>query len=245
MSEQAAPDRLWSGIQVSKVVAGTCAAVAAAVLGSYLGVAGTLAGAALASVVGSVGTELFNNSLKRGTKRLQEVAPAFTKVPAAVGTPPVAAATQAENPAHTVVAGAGRKVRWGHVAVAASVLFALSMGVLSIVESVTDKPISATVRNTSGTGTSLFGGKTEDTGKKQPAPATSAEPTPEQTPDDGTSTPDPESSAPADPATDPPATTVPAEPTPTTVETTTQAPVAPEQPADPAQGQQGQETLPE
>ncbi len=31
-----APDRLWSGIQISKVIAGTLAAVAAAVLGFLL-----------------------------------------------------------------------------------------------------------------------------------------------------------------------------------------------------------------
>ncbi|MEV6595683.1 hypothetical protein AB0M36_02340 [Actinoplanes sp. NPDC051346] len=238
MSEQA-PDRLWSGIQISKVIAGTLAAVAAAVLGSYLGVAGTLAGAALASVVGSVGTELFNNSLKRGTRQLQTVAPSFIKAPAAVGTPPVAAATEQENPAHIVPPRARRRIRWGHAALAACALFALSMGAVSLIEAFTDKPISATVRQTSGTGSTLFGGRS-DTGKDEKKPKTSV-PSPDS-PTEETSTPDPSTSeAPTDAPQQPPATTTPVTPEPTT-EATTQAPGAggasdPDQPADPKEPQ--------
>src|SRR3712207_3098225 len=97
-----APDRLWSGIQLSKVVAGTLAAVSAAVIGSFLGVAGTLAGAAIASIVGSVGTEIYQRSLDRGAKKLQTLAPTFVKAPAAIGTPEVAAATEEDSPSHTV-----------------------------------------------------------------------------------------------------------------------------------------------
>ncbi|OJF13062.1 hypothetical protein [Couchioplanes caeruleus] len=252
MSEQA-PDRLWSGIQISKVIAGTLAAVAAAVLGSYLGVAGTLAGAALASVVGSVGTELFNNSLKRGTKRLQTVAPTFVKVPAAVGTPAVAAATAQENPAHTVAPRPRRKIRWGHVALAACALFALSMGAVSLIEAFTDKPISATVRHTSGNGTTLFGGR-DDSSPKTPVTPSPKESTTEEAPTGETSTPDPSTSEP--PATDAPqetpTTTAPVTPEPTT-EATTQAPgpgaaAEPDEPGqqvDPGREQEEQEAATE
>ncbi|GGQ55732.1 hypothetical protein [Couchioplanes azureus] len=237
MSEQA-PDRLWSGIQISKVIAGTLAAVAAAVLGSYLGVAGTLAGAALASVVGSVGTEVFNNSLKRGTKHLQTVAPAFVRAPAAVGTPPVAAATVQENPAHTVAQPPPRKIRWGHVVLAACALFALSMGAVSVVEAFTDKPLSATVRHTSGTGTTLFGGR-DDAGEKDESPRTPASeaPSPGTAPADEESTGDPApSQAPSDVPQEPPATTAPATPEPTTEATT--GPPVPNGLNEPGQGDQ-------
>ncbi|MEV8508256.1 hypothetical protein AB0368_26035 [Actinoplanes sp. NPDC051475] len=234
MSEHA-PDRLWSGIQISKVIAGTLAAVAAAVLGSFLGVAGTLAGAALASVVGSVGTELFNNSLKRSTKHLQTVAPAFIKVPAAVGTPPVAAASEDENPSHTVAAEPGRRIRWGHIGLAALTLFVLSMGALSVFEAITDKPISATVRNTSATGTTLFGsgGKSDD--EEKPSPKVSQTPS-----DEESSTPDPSSSESAgtDTPEETPATT---EPTPDSTQTTTQAP----EQTPPADGQPDQQIAPQ
>ncbi len=78
-----APDRLLSGPQLTKLVAGTLAAVSAAAIGSFLGVAGTLIGAAVASVVGSLGTEIYQRSLKRGATKLQTLAPAFVKAPAA------------------------------------------------------------------------------------------------------------------------------------------------------------------
>jgi hypothetical protein len=217
MSEQA-PDRLWSGIQISKVIAGTLAAVTAAVLGSFLGVAGTLAGAALASVVGSVGTEIFNNSLKRSTKHLQTVTPAFIKTPAAVGTPPVAAAVAEEKPSHTVIPEPPRKLRWGHIGLAALTLFVLSMGALSVFEAFTDKPISATVRHIPASGTTLFGNTKEkpDEDSKQ-APSVSENPSDNESADPDTTS--SESPAPEETST----TTEPArEPT---TEATTQAPV--------------------
>ena len=99
--KQQPPDRFWSVVDIPKTLAGALAAVCAAVVGSYLGVAGTLVGAAVASVVGSVGTEIYGRSLERGAKKLQTLTPSFVRAPAAVGTPPVAAATAADSPSHT------------------------------------------------------------------------------------------------------------------------------------------------
>ena len=94
-----APDRLWSGIDLTRILGGALAAVCAAVAGSFLGVAGTLVGAAVASVIGSVGTEIYSRSINKGTKKLQStLAPTFIKAPAAVGTPPVEAATDEDSP---------------------------------------------------------------------------------------------------------------------------------------------------
>ena len=188
---EAAPDRLWSGIQVSKVVAGTLAAVTAAVLGSFLGVAGTLAGAAMASVIGSVGTELFNNSLKRGHKHLATVAPTFVKVPAAIGTPPVAAATDDENPAHTVpddevatpaASGpvtSGKPIRWKPVLVGAAAVFVIAMGAIFAVEAIAGEPLSKITTGHSTGSDSTFGslvGNNSDDEDTTPAVTTSTSP---------------------------------------------------------------------
>ncbi|GAA2477071.1 hypothetical protein [Winogradskya humida] len=193
MTEQA-PDRLWSGIQISKVVAGTLAAIAAAVLGSFLGVAGTLAGAALASVVGSVGTEIFNNSLKRGTKTLQTVAPTFIRAPAAIGTPAVAAATEEDNPAHTVPDDAvvedaavpavkpRQKIRWGHIGLAAAVLFVLSMGTISVIEAFTKKPLSASVTGSTATGGTLWPKSNNSSSNDDESPSTKTSTAPSEAP---------------------------------------------------------------
>jgi cytoskeletal protein RodZ len=197
MSEQAAPDRIWSGIEFSKVIAGTLAAVTAAVIGSFLGVAGTLIGAAVASVVGSIGTEIYQRSLHRGAKRLSEIAPTFVKMPAAVGTPPVAAATEEESPSHTVPVKPRKPFRWGHAALAAVVLFALTMGAISLFEAFTDKPLSATVKNQTATGSTLFGNNSsEEEKKKAPATEVSSKPDTSEAPQPGESTkPDDTSSA--------------------------------------------------
>nr|BFE69134.1 hypothetical protein GCM10020092_024350 [Actinoplanes digitatis] len=181
MSEHAT-DRFWSGIEVSKVIAGTLAAVTAAVVGSFLGVAGTLAGAAVASVVGSLGTEIYHRSLNRGAKRIGAIAPTFVKVPSAVGTPPVAAATKQENPSRTVPPR--RNIRWRHVAVASAALFVLAIGALTMFELMTGRSMASTVGTTSSSTTSvgsLFGG---GSGKSAvtPTPENSEAPAVDETP---------------------------------------------------------------
>jgi hypothetical protein len=181
MSEQAT-DRFWSGIEISKVIAGTLAALTAAVVGSFLGVAGTLAGAAVASVVGSLGTEIYHRSLNRGAKRIGAIAPTFVKVPSAVGTPPVPAATKQESPSHTVPPR--RNIRWRHVAVASAALFVLAMGSLTIFELMTGRSVASTVGTTSSSTTSvgsLFGGGPRKPAVT-PAPENSPAPAVEQTP---------------------------------------------------------------
>ncbi len=183
MSEHA-PDRIWSGIEISKVIAGTLAAVTAAVIGSFLGVAGTLAGAAVASVVGSVGTEIYQRSLNRGAKRLSTIAPTFVKVPAAVGTPEVAAATEEESPSHTVAPR--RNIRWGHVALAATALFVLAIGSLSVFELVAGKSVASAVGGPSSgksTVSSVFGDDSADEPAVTPSTDTSPTPTDEPTTD--------------------------------------------------------------
>jgi len=54
-----------SGLRIAQVLAAALAAVTAALLGSTLGVAGTVIGAGVASVVSTVGSELYLRSLER------------------------------------------------------------------------------------------------------------------------------------------------------------------------------------
>src|SRR3954453_5102399 len=150
MTEQA-PDRLWSGIDMTKTIAAALAAVCAAVVGSFLGVAGTLVGAAVASIVGSVGTEIYQRSLNKGAKKLQTLAaPTFVKAPAAVGTPPVAAASEEDSPSHTVPEKPPRQIRWGRIAMVAGALFVLAMGTITVAEVITGKSVASTLGNSTG-----------------------------------------------------------------------------------------------
>jgi hypothetical protein len=211
MSEHA-PDRIWSGIEITKVIAGTLAAVTAAVIGSFLGVAGTLAGAAVASVVGSVGTEIYQRSLHRGAKRLSTIAPTFVKAPAAVGTPEVAAATEEDLPSHTVPEPVRkRQPRWGRVAMLAGAVFVLAMGAIWMSEKAFGEPLSTKVGVTDTTGTSLGNAVGNNSSTDRPAPAPSVAP----------------SEQPATDATDDPEPTATTEPTATPTDTTTEPTTAP------------------
>jgi hypothetical protein len=181
MTEQA-PDKVWSGIDIPKTIAGALAAVCAAVIGSFLGVAGTLIGAAVASIIGSVGTEIYARSIRHGRKKLETLAPTFIKAPAAVGTPEVAAATEEDSPSHTAPPPR-RQIRWARVAMIAGALFVLAMGSLTIAELVTGKSVASTVGN-STKATTTFGGLFDSgTSSSDSTPTTtpSATPTPTDT----------------------------------------------------------------
>jgi len=226
MSEHA-PDRIFSGINFPKVIAGTLAAVSAAVVGSFLGVAGTLIGAAVASLIGSVGTEIYERSLHRGAKKLQTLAPSFIKAPAAMGTPAVAAATEEDRPSHTIPEPARvRQIRWGRAAMIAGALFVLAMGSITVAELITGKSVESAVGGSSSGGTTV-GSFLKGDEKSTPTP------TPSATPDEEATTP---TTAPTDTATTPTATpTATQEPT---TEPTTEAPTtgAPEQDTAPGVG---------
>src|SRR4051794_40635607 len=94
------PQKIWSSIDIAKIGAGGLAAVSAAVAASSLGVAGTLVGAAVASIVGSLGTELYANSLRRGYGHLRRAKPGLVSVPRTGDAVPVAA-TRAATPTTT------------------------------------------------------------------------------------------------------------------------------------------------
>jgi hypothetical protein len=138
MSEQAT-DRVWSSIDFPKTIAGVLAAVSAAVVGSFLGVAGTLVGAALASIVGTVGTEVYHRGIARGRRKIAT----FVTAPAAVGTPTVAAADDESpsqpEPGEATDVATPTKMRWGRVASIAGAVFVLAMGTLTAFELITGK----------------------------------------------------------------------------------------------------------
>ena len=190
-----APGRLWSGIDIPKTIATVLAAVSAAVIGSYLGVAGTLMGAAVASLIGTIGTEVYHNSIKRGRSKLKGT---FVTAPAAVGTPPVAAV-----PDEPAAASPPRRIRWGRVAMVAGAVFVLAMGALTVAELLGGRSISDATGGGTGdrsTVSTLF--RDSDKSDESPSsPGPSSEPT-----DDPTTTPptEPPSTAPTDqPTTDP------------------------------------------
>ncbi|HET6529045.1 MAG TPA: hypothetical protein VFH03_00305 [Actinoplanes sp.] len=184
-----APDRIWSNIDIAKTLAGALAAVCAAVAGSFLGVAGTLVGAAIASIIGSVGTEIYARSLKRGAEKLQTYAPTFVKAPAAVGTPPVEAASEEDSPSHTLPAEPRPQLPWRRIAMITGVVFVLAMGAITAVELFAGRSVASMFGHDSAGATTVSsvtdrgGDRPDNQPATTPSDAPSAESTaPEQAP---------------------------------------------------------------
>src|SRR3954468_6332246 len=78
-----------TGLTFPQILASALAAATAAILGSFLGVLGTIGGAALASIVSTVGSALYQKSLEatrdRVKQRLLVAGPGHTKVANVVG----------------------------------------------------------------------------------------------------------------------------------------------------------------
>ena len=172
------------GLSVIQIVASTAAAVTAAVIGSRLGVAGTLTGAALASVVSGVGAAVYGHSLlvtrRRVTRALRLVRPGDATPAAPAGATPAAPATPVaagRRPSRPRVPGpdddptvvipragppeapAPSRSRRPLTAVlagaaAAVVIFAGSMATVTLVERVKGTPLSG------GSGLTILGGNT-------------------------------------------------------------------------------------
>lgn len=181
------PGRIWSGIDIVKILAGTLAAVSAAVVGSFLGVAGTLIGAALASLVGGIGQEVYARSLHHGVSRLrgQPLRPPVT-APAAMGTPAVMASSEDETPGHfdpvPQDAATTRRPRWRLIAIPAVAVFVLAMGAVSAIEGVAGETFASMFGNETASRSTvgaIFDGGSKPTPKPSTTPTSGTTPAPD------------------------------------------------------------------
>jgi hypothetical protein len=152
------PTRPRLELSMVKILAGALAAASAAVAASWLGVAGTVAGAVIASVVVSVTTALYSHPIERGSKVIREVIPAVpTKYRAsdATGATETMLVDPAEPPAQPVDTSLAEqprpRVRWATVALSAIVMLVVGFAVITGVEAVLGRPISAIGGDGSGT----------------------------------------------------------------------------------------------
>lgn len=107
-------------LNVAHVAAAALAAVTAAVIGSELGAAGTLIGAAGASVVTTVGTAIYQTSLERSRQRVRSLAQRAK---------PSATAQHDAEPSHRSRRSVA--LRWGAVIVGSLGAFLLAMAVIT------------------------------------------------------------------------------------------------------------------
>jgi hypothetical protein len=130
-------------LSATQLVATALAAVTATVAASYLGVAGTVIGAAVVSVMSAIGNAVYAHSLRTTHARLRSTSPLSRTLER-----PKSVRDRGE------VAGRGP---WQRVAFGAVALFVVLLTAVTGVEIVTGRPISDLLRGDTGSGTTLFG----------------------------------------------------------------------------------------
>lgn len=241
-------------LSATQLVASGLATVTATVGASYMGVVGTLWGAAFMSVASTAGVAVYKHYLDTGKEQLRErrqttreqAAEATSADPTRTVVWP--AGTQAGDPTQLLTGvgierhepsprpGPARetagwlKRRWMVLAASAVAVFAVVMGGVTLVEALAGKPVAALVGASDDRGTSF--GNVGKTGKSTPTQSTTpTDEAPTEEEPGGTTTEQPSTRQPTAPTTSTPAP----EPTPTPTQQPTQAPdngsVQPQSPA--------------
>lgn len=161
-------------VSMVQVAGSALAAVSAAVVSSFFGVAGTVIGAAVASIIATVGSAIYSASLRRTNERVRQLT--ATRRAGSTGGTPTVVIPPLPSPLRRdslVRSLSVLRRRWPAVAGAAVLVFVLAIGVLTIVESATRQPVSGLVGGGSSTGTSvgsLIGGSSTPSHRPTPAP---------------------------------------------------------------------------
>jgi hypothetical protein len=211
-------------LSIPQLLAGGLAAASAAVVASWLGVAGTVTGAVVASIVAAVSTALYKHSLERSSQVIRETLPVLPDRYRSAYFNNAASETTKIEPAKRPrrrtgsSPAAARHIRWGAVAISAVLTLVVGFGMLTAVEGVLGKPVEGGGGRTTVGRIFSHGGSHHhgDTTPSTPPPSTSTGET-----SSVPSTTAPDTTA---PTTQPPATTAPETTAPTTQPSVTEPP---------------------
>lgn len=134
-------------ISATQLLASALAAATATVAASYLGVSGTVIGAAIASVLTVTGNAVYGHSLRRTSERVRTAVPKTARwlPPAKPDDDPAAPTPHAGSPLMR------------RLAIASVAVFAAVLALVTSVELVAGRPLSDVLRGKSGQGTTVFG----------------------------------------------------------------------------------------
>ena len=209
------PEKPKAALSFAQVAGGALAAMTAAALGSRLSVAGTVVGAALASVIAAVAGSVYTTSLRRTHDRVSAVWKGRGRVDVAPPPGPgvddaAAAASEPVTPVTSTSVGstaAGRRrIGWKPILAGALLMFAVAAVALTGIELATGHALSGgsgtTVGQVADGGTTPSSRPTQQaTPTPTPTTSTSSKPTatPSATPTSGPTT-DPTPSPTAEPS---------------------------------------------
>jgi hypothetical protein len=206
-------------LSIPQLLAGGLAAASAAVVASWLGVAGTVTGAVVASIVAAVSTALYKHSLERSSQVIRETLPVLPVLPdryrsayvnnAASETTRIEPAKR-PRPRTGSSPTAARHIRWGAVAVSAVLTLVVGFGMLTAVEGVLGKPVEG------GGGRTTVGRIFSHGGSHHHGNSSPSTPPPSTSTGETSSVPSTTAPDTTAPTTEPPATTTPETTAPTT-----------------------------
>lgn len=160
-------------LSAAQIAASSLAAVSAAVICSFFGVAGTVIGTAIASVLATTGSALYSYSLRRTRARLRRLHQA------GAASPPF---TEVLKTARLQGQRVWSQLPLRLLAIGVAVVFVVSFGVVTVIELGAGEPLSSAVKGHSGSGTSFFGGHgSKRTPKPKPTDTPTASPSPSAT----------------------------------------------------------------
>jgi hypothetical protein len=194
MSSKKAHDSAGPRIQLSatQLIASALAAVTATIAASYLGISGTIIGAAIASLVTVTGNAVYSHSIHRTRERVRVVARTATQpirplamseettsdhlstsehpdagstgTDARPGTRRPATRPDTRPGTHASATKPARPSTWRRAGFAVVGVFAAVLTILTSVELVSGRPLSNLLRGKSGSGTTVFGSSQQPTG---------------------------------------------------------------------------------
>jgi hypothetical protein len=126
-------------LRVSKLLGGALAAVTGAVLASFTGVQGTLAGAAVTSIFMAVTTTLYTHSLSFAHRQMRRTMARRTS-----GDRDDDRDRDGDGDADAAGPGTG-PIRWQRVTIAAAAAFAIALAAITVVEAVAKQPLASLV----------------------------------------------------------------------------------------------------
>ncbi|NKX92724.1 hypothetical protein HF995_05450 [Sanguibacter hominis ATCC BAA-789] len=198
-----------------QITASVLTALTSTVALSYLGVAGTLIGAAVAAILTAFANYLYTRSLVRTHYVVTTLAPRVVRAPGETAVLPALRGGRAQDGSGRspeALMAPARRSRRPYVATAL-VTFVLVIAAVTVVELGFGKPLSDVVRGNEGSGTTISGVRPQ---RGTPAEKPTPEPTPEETPaPTDEPTPEPTTSPEPTPTPEPAPTDVPS-PAPTT-----------------------------
>ncbi len=203
------------GLSLTQTLVGALAAITSALAASFLGVAGTIIGAALGSIVVTISTALFSHTLTTAKDSIRSTSlvgkqesPSQVVVREAAPAPrPVAGPDHSDRPVRVIVTGRARRKPRRRLWVAMVTMFLLAVGAITGTELILGHPVSSAKK--SGTSVSQFVAPPATT---EPKPSASQDPTPQPSATHTATDPATEPAPPAESASPEPGPTPPAAP---------------------------------